>query len=227
MRHLGSQVADLVRIGSRVVQLLGRPAGSHPQRRRAGQRSFSLQPEPLLHDGALIAVDDVARVRQLGREVADVEEALIARRAHHVVFDVHPIARAEHEPGRRRRFRSDEHAPLKMRGNLDARHRKNGRREIDHADELIADAGSNGRTHLGAIGSSAGRAGPSRRAIASSAARRRRDRSSRRRWCCRRGRPPRAAAESRRPGRPCRRCCRTCARAPRARAACRDSTAER
>ena len=104
MRLVGSQIADLVRIGNRVVELLGRAAGPHPQRGRSGQRALGLQPEPLLHDRALVAINDVAGVGLLGREITDVEELPVARRAHHVVLDVHAIAGAEHELGRRRRL---------------------------------------------------------------------------------------------------------------------------
>ena len=96
-----ARFADLMRIGLRVVELLGRPARPHPQRGRPGQLPFRLQPEPLLHDGALVAIDDVPGVRQLGREVADVEEPRVARRAHHVVLDVHAVARGKHELRRR------------------------------------------------------------------------------------------------------------------------------
>ena len=80
----------------------------------------------------------MAGVRQLWFEVADVEESAVAGGAHHVVIDIHPVARPEHERRRRRGAGTDEHASLEMSRDLYAGQRENRRREIDEADELIA-----------------------------------------------------------------------------------------
>ncbi len=138
MRRLGGQITDLMRIDLRVVQLLGGPLRAHPQRRWTGELSFRLQPEPLLHDGALVAVDDVAGVGQLRHEVADVEEPFVPRRADHVVFDVHPVARGE-DQGRGWPGGGPHQDPARVvERNREAGHRQHGGRQIDEADQFVA-----------------------------------------------------------------------------------------
>ena len=139
MGRLGGDVLDLMGIAPHVVELFGRARGAHPQRRGAGELARGLHPEPLLHDRALVAIDDVPHVGQLGGEVADVEEARVAGGSHHVVFGIHAIARRE-DVGRRRTFRrADQRAALHVRGNAEAGEGKNRWREVDEADQLVAD----------------------------------------------------------------------------------------
>ncbi len=97
---------------------LGRTVCSHPEGGGSRELPFRLESQPLLHEGTLVAVDDVPGVGQLWREVPAVEKPVVRRGAHQVVLDVHSVARGEDERRRRSGFGSDEHSAGQMRRNF-------------------------------------------------------------------------------------------------------------